>query len=116
MFIEHPIKGHSAPRQKAQFTDRQSKTLGTTLASPVRLEKPTLVPDLMAIDVINANYAPLQEDEVSRAHVHCWPLLLQAAPIWENMKYLLNMSFRLCHLLLSFPVKDQRQLIPSTFE
>lgn len=71
------------------------------------------VSDAMAIDIINANYAVLQEDEVSRAHVHCWPLQLQAAPVC--IKYLLNMSFIPCHMLLSFRVKDQRQLIPSTF-
>lgn len=68
------------------------------------------------IDIINANYALLREDEVSRACVHYWPLLLQVAPIWENIKYQLYMSFVSCHLLLCFAAKDQRQLIPPTFE
>ena len=55
------------------------------MASPIYIEKPRLVPDVMAIDIINANYAPLQEDGVSRARVRCWPLLLQAAPFGETL-------------------------------
>lgn len=81
MAIEHLIKGYSAQRQKAQFTDKQSKILNTTMASCICLEKPRLVPAVMAIDIINANYAPLQEGGVSRSQIHCWPLLLQAAPM-----------------------------------
>lgn len=105
MAIEHLIKGHSAQRQKAQITDRQSKTLDTTMASSICLERPRLVPDVMAIDIINANYAPLKEDGVSRAHIRCWPLLLRAAPIWGTINYLLNMSIIPGHLLPSFLLK-----------
>ena len=105
MAIEHLIKGHAAQRQKAQFTDRQSKTLETTVASPICLEKPSLVPGVMATNIINAKYALLQEDGDSRAHIHCWPLVFQAAPIWENIMDLLSVSFILCPLLLSIPAK-----------
>lgn len=71
MAIGHLIKNLSAQRQKFQLTGRQSNTLNTNLASLICFEKPRLESDVMAIDIINANYALLSEDRVSRPCVHC---------------------------------------------
>lgn len=71
MAIGHLNEKLSAQRQKVQFTGRQSNTFGTNMASLICLEKPRLVSDVMAIDIINANYPLLSEDRVSRPRAHC---------------------------------------------
>lgn len=71
MAIGHLIKKLSAQRQKVQFTGRQSNILDTNMTSLICSEKPRLVSEVMAIDIINANYALLSEDRVSRPRVHC---------------------------------------------
>lgn len=66
MYIEHLLIGHSAQRQQDQSTDTHKSKLFILRISSVLREDQATVPDVMAINIINANYILLQEVGSSR--------------------------------------------------
>lgn len=66
MYIEHLLIGHSAQRQKDQSTETHKAKLLIWGIFHVLREAQATVPDVMAINIINANYVLLQEVGSSR--------------------------------------------------
>lgn len=79
MYIEHLLTGHSAQRQKDQSTETHKAKLFILHISSVLREDQAMVPDVMAINIINANYILLQEVGSSR-----------------NMSSVLSSAFSVC--------------------